>query len=227
MKFDKRNKTLEKRGFYIALCVCLIALTALVWNVAEKDEETPQITTSSQPSSKVTENVAEVVSDVPYDDASSVAEKEESNLDVASEDSESSMEQTPFFILPVGGEIAKSFNSKTPQYSETYKDWRLHLGIDIKGDIGTAVMSSGFGKVTKIYEDTMWGTVVEISHGGDLVGIYCGLNGKPTVNEGDEVEAGEQIGTIDTIPCEGVDAPHLHFAMKKNGQWVDPQEYIG
>ena len=227
MKFDKRNKMFEKRGFYVALCVCLIALTALCWNIADKGEETPQVTTSSQIPSKITENVAEVVSDVPYDNVSSTPEKVESEESTSSIESEPSMEQTPFFILPVGGEIVKSFNTKTPQYSETYKDWRLHLGIDIKGEVGTAVMSSGFGKVTKIYKDTMWGTVVEISHGGDLVGIYCGLNGKPTVSEGDEVEAGQQIGTIDTIPCEGVDAPHLHFAMKKNDQWVDPQEYIG
>lgn len=227
MKFEKRNKILEKRGFYIALCVCLIALTALSWNLMDEEEEGTEITPESSVSSSVTENVAEVVSGVPYDNVSSTAEKEETVSNATSEDSESSMEQTPFFVMPVGGEIVKSFNAKTPQYSETYKDWRLHLGLDINGSIGTAVMSSGFGVVTKIYKDTMWGTVVEISHGGDLVGIYCGLNGKPTVNEGDEVEPGQQIGTIDTIPCEGVEAPHLHFAMKKNDEWVDPQEYIG
>ena len=228
MKFDKKSKTLEKRGFYIALCVCLIALTALCWNVVDNGEEEVKLPPESSVSSSVTENVAEVVSGVPYDDVSSALEDEQTTSDTASEeDNESSMEQTPFFVMPVGGEISKSFNAKTPQYSETYKDWRLHLGADIKGNIGTAVMSSGFGKVTKIYKDTMWGTVVEISHGGDLVGIYCGLNGKPTVNEGDEVEAGQQIGTIDTIPCEGVEEPHLHFAMKKNNQWVDPIEYIG
>ncbi len=233
MKFEKHNKMVEKRGFYIALCVCLIALTALCWNVADNNDEDTQITPESNVSSSITENVAEVVSGVPYDNASSKAEKEKEEIvsNTASsnivENSESSMEQTPFFILPVGGEISKSFNAKTPQYSETYKDWRLHLGVDIKGSVGTAVMSSGFGKVSKIYKDTMWGNVVEISHGGGIVGIYCGINGKPTVKEGDEVEAGQQIGTIDTIPCEGVEAPHLHFAMKKNDEWVDPIEYIG
>ena len=78
MKFDKRNKMFEKRGFYVALCVCLIALTALCWNIADKGEETPQVTTSSQIPSKITENVAEVVSDVPYDNVSSTPEKVES-----------------------------------------------------------------------------------------------------------------------------------------------------
>ncbi len=225
MKFDKRNKMFEKRGFYTALCVCLVALTALVWNVTDKGEERIETLPESTSSSKVAEDVAEVVSGVPYDKEQSV--KEDISSNITSQESESSMEQTPFFVLPVGGEISKNFNAKTPQYSETYKDWRLHLGVDIKGTIGTAVMSSGFGEVTKVYTDTMWGNVVEISHGGDLVGIYCGLNSKPTVKEGDEVEPGQQIGTIDTIPCEGVDEPHLHFAMRKNDQWVDPIEYIG
>jgi murein DD-endopeptidase MepM/ murein hydrolase activator NlpD len=31
----------------------------------------------------------------------------------------------------------------------------------------------------------------------------------------------------DTAECEAAELSHLHFALKKNGSWIDPIEYIG
>ena len=184
------------------------------------------VTTPSSTVSKAesTENVAEIVSNVPYD------KKEVSTVSAPtvseSENSTSSAPTAPFFVLPVGGIVTKEYDEKTPQYSETYKDWRLHLGIDITAETGTAVYSSASGEVTKIYDDAMWGKVVEISHGGGIVGIYCGLNKNVPVNEGDQIEPGQQIGSIYSVPCEAVEPAHIHFAMKLDGKWVNPTDYM-
>lgn len=225
MKQEKQANLLGKKGFYAVLCICLLGVSVLSWSTVNRYGDDTKNQTQSSTVEESTQNVAEVVSNIPYE--SSSPQKEEPKETQSKTEEQSEVEQTPFFVMPLGGTITKGFNAKTPQYSETYKDWRLHTGIDIKGDKGTAVMSSGFGVVTKIYKDAVWGTVVEISHGGDLLGVYCGLNGQPTVKEGDEVEPGQQIGAIDTIPCEVVEEPHLHFGMKKNDKWVDPMEYIG
>ena len=43
-----------------------------------------------------------------------------------------------------------------------------------------------------------------------------------SVKEGDEVNAGEVIGAVgDTAQAEVAELSHLHFGLKKNGQWID------
>lgn len=49
----------------------------------------------------------------------------------------------------------------------------------------------------------------------------------PAVHEGDEVAAREQIGAVGQIPCELSLEDHLHFAVQKDGKWVDPLSSLG
>ena len=53
------------------------------------------------------------------------------------------------------------------------------------------------------------------------------LSKEMSVKEGDEVNAGEVIGSVgDTAQAEAAELSHLHFGLKKNGQWIDPIEFI-
>ena len=122
----------------------------------------------------------------------------------------------------MGGKILKDFDDRNLQYSETYKDWRLHLALDIAADKGTAVFSASRGTVEDIYEDSLLGTVVKIDHQNGLVAYYCGLNSSPSVKKGQEVEPGYQLGAIAEIPCESVEQTHLHFVMEQDGTPVSP-----
>ena len=45
---------------------------------------------------------------------------------------------------------------------------------------------------------------------------------------GDEVKAGDVIGTLgETNLAEIGENSHLHFAMKKDGKFIDPKEKLG
>ena len=47
------------------------------------------------------------------------------------------------------------------------------------------------------------------------------------VKEGDTVNSGDVIGSIgDTAEIEAAEPSHLHFALKRNGEWIDPVGYI-
>ena len=83
------------------------------------------------------------------------------------------------------------------------------------------------GTVTKVYEDQMLGACVIIDHGSGLEGYYCNLSKDIPVVEGQTVSAGTIIGTVgDTAEGEIKEASHLHFGLKKNGEWIDPIELI-
>ena len=45
----------------------------------------------------------------------------------------------PTFVLPVNGKLGASHDPTTQVFSDTMKDWRVHLGIDIQAKTGHAV----------------------------------------------------------------------------------------
>ena len=73
----------------------------------------------------------------------------------------------------------------------------------------------------------MMGTTVVIDHGDGCQTTYANLQAQPAVEAGDTVSAGQIIGTVgSTAAAESAQAPHLHFAVAKDGDAVDPEEFL-
>lgn len=81
-------------------------------------------------------------------------------------------------MLPLGNEVLKAFSGGQPVYSETMKDWRTHNGTDFKGEIGAEVKAAADGTILKVENDPLWGGVIEIDHGFNIVSRYCGVTAK-------------------------------------------------
>ena len=233
IKFDDNKSIIKNKTFYIALVICLVALGLSSYAAVTRINQNSNISQSvpESPSSTVSFSaVDQTVSNVSYPEESSPSEDETSSVITATdspvEDDSVLVGAAPFFTLPVAGEMIKEYDAKALQYSETYKDWRLHLGIDFAGEKGSPVYSCAQGIVEEVYKDSSLGTVVAIDHGQGIMAFYCGLNTKPLVKTGEQVESGKQIGVIDTIPTECVEQPHLHFYMEKDGQPISPLEII-
>lgn len=66
-----------------------------------------------------------------------------------------------------------------------------------------------------------------IDHGDGIIGHYYNLAKAMTVIEGDEVDSGEVIGAVgDSAEIEAAEPSHLHFGIKRNGEWIDPITFI-
>lgn len=132
-----------------------------------------------------------------------------------------------YYTLPFGADIINDYNETAPIYNATMGDWRTHPAVDFKGTEGGQVIAISYGKVTAIYDDALYGTIVEIDHGNEVIARYCGLNTDALqVKKGDAVNGGALIGYIDTVPCEKTDTPHLHFEITYKGKFVDPIELM-
>jgi murein DD-endopeptidase MepM/ murein hydrolase activator NlpD len=106
-------------------------------------------------------------------------------------------------------------------------DWRTHDGIDIKGLLGTKVMAAADGTVTDVFNDDLIGTTVIIDHGNGLKSIYANLAKTPPIKTGDKVAMGAVIGSVgDTALGETSEVSHIHFAITKNNEPVDPFNYL-
>ena len=126
-------------------------------------------------------------------------------------------------VRPLNGEIINEFSDGELVKSRTLNVWKTHDGVDIAGALDEKVKSMSSGTVTKVYEDQMMGSCVVIEHGNGLEGYYCNLSKDIPVVEGQKVSAGTIVGMVgDTAESEISEPSHLHFAVKKNGEWIDP-----
>ena len=132
---------------------------------------------------------------------------------------------TPYtgeYSLPFGTDILRDYSDGELVYMPTLDDWRSHDGVDFGGALGNEIIAIQDGKVLSVNKDELWGNVVEIDHGNGLVARYCGLDKSGLPKKGDEVKRDKVIGKLGEIPCEAMDAPHLHFEIRVNGKIVDP-----
>ena len=104
---------------------------------------------------------------------------------------------------------------------------RIHQGLDLLADVGTAVCAAKSGKVISATQNKGLGKYVIIRHRGNIITIYGHLS-NIFVRKDDYVRQGQAIGSVGkTGNARAADMlPHLHFEIRKNGVPLDPLEYI-
>ena len=127
---------------------------------------------------------------------------------------------TGYYLLPLNSEIIKDYSDGEIVLSETMGDWRTHDGIDISGKQGENVIAVQDGRVISVNEDPLWGCTVRIKHGNGLTAEYRGV--KSSLHKDDKVNQGEVIGTLDTIPIESKQPPHVHLETYVDDKLVSP-----
>ncbi len=96
-----------------------------------------------------------------------------------------------------------------------------HNGVDFGASAGTPVFASGPGTVSHASDSGPCGNMVQIEHEKGLSTAYCHLSRfVPGLHSGQHVEARQLVGYVgQTGRATG---PHLHFAVKRGGVFVDP-----
>lgn len=124
-------------------------------------------------------------------------------------------------ILPVkNGRATSGFGFRM---HPIYKTIRKHSGLDISNKIGTPIIATGDGVVSKVDSDRKSGIYVKINHGFGFETTYAHLN-STSMKRGIRVKRGQVIGRMGNT---GVSTgSHVHYEIKKNGKAVNPISYI-
>lgn len=133
------------------------------------------------------------------------------------------------YVYPVNGPINSRFGlRRDPINGNT----RHHGGVDFRVPTGTRVSSIRGGRVIAVKNNCRvgnrrcgsgWGNHVIVDHGNGIVSVYAHLQSS-SVKRGDRVTQGQQIARSgNTGRSTG---PHLHFEIQRNGQKVNPLNYI-
>ena len=100
---------------------------------------------------------------------------------------------------------------------------REHEGIDFVAAEGTDIKAAADGVVYETGFSAEYGNYVVLLHiNGDMT-YYCYCQGV-TVKKDDQVERGDKIATVGSSGRST--GPHLHFALSRNGFFVNPEEYM-
>ena len=233
---ERLGTVLEEKGFYIALLLCAAALGIsgyhLLTDGSSAQAEAPvvepvTVTVRPTPAERSVTPQKPQVSATPRPTArprpSATAAPSPSPLQTPDPEAAA----PAFSVRPVEGEVLTPFSTDTLTYSQTMGDWRTHEGLDLTAELGTPVAAAAEGTVRAVQQDELMGTIVTVEHTGGLVSVYANLSTEPVVESGNQVQAGDVLGTVGgTAAAESADEPHLHFALLKDGQPVDPADYL-
>ncbi|WP_242826142.1 M23 family metallopeptidase [Butyrivibrio sp. VCB2006] len=165
-----------------------------------------------------------VVALVSYTDNSEVSreiEKEEVTYQAVPKIVERGTIVPPTYIKPIsGGRLSSGFGRRSAptKGASTY-----HKGVDWATPVGTAVVASSSGTVTRAGWGSGYGYCVYIKHADGRETRYGHLS-KVLVSVGQKVSQGQKIALSGNT---GVSTgPHLHFEILINGSQVNPLNYL-
>ncbi|OLF04992.1 peptidase [Actinophytocola xinjiangensis] len=107
----------------------------------------------------------------------------------------------PKFVRPAEGRLTSGYGAR----------WgTTHYGLDIANRMGTPLVSAADGVVIEAGPASGFGLWVRIEHADGTVTVYGHMD-TITVNEGETVQAGDQIATMGSRGYST--GPHLHFEV--------------
>jgi murein DD-endopeptidase MepM/ murein hydrolase activator NlpD len=98
-----------------------------------------------------------------------------------------------------------------------------HQGTDLDGEIGEPAYAANDGVVVMTRECFGSGNTVIIHHGAGLFTTYFHLS-RIDVKKGDKIKQGDPVGLVGKTGR--VTGPHLHWGVKIDGRWVDPESLL-
>jgi len=228
---DKQSRLLKLLGIYMAVVLLIFAIVIPFLGPTDKEEavqgtllpdtKTPVAGTVPVVGPAITASSVTTASVSPMDDAleTTKAQSPSSKQEVI-EQSEVNLSK---IIWPIKGEVSQKFGMV---YSLTYSDYRFHNGIDIQVKRGSDIVAIMPGKVIKVETTKNNGTVIVVEHGTGWMSTYAHLEDS-FIKVATTVKRGQVLGSVGQPGLsEVLDGPHLHLTLTKDGQAVNPLDYL-
>jgi murein DD-endopeptidase MepM/ murein hydrolase activator NlpD len=124
------------------------------------------------------------------------------------------------FDAPAQAEVSGVFGS-----ARTFNGVKKsqHTGLDFRVTTGTPIFATNSGTVVLARPLYFEGNCVMIDHGQGLLTMYLHLS-EFKVKEGDAVKKGQILGL--SGGTGRATAPHLHFAVRWRGEYLDPRTLL-
>lgn len=131
------------------------------------------------------------------------------------------------FSWPLEGNISMEYAKDKLIYSKTLDEWITHNGIDIEGEEASPVKAVADGKVKDIKLDPRYGNTIIIEHESGYVSIYSNLTTTDLVKINKTISKGDIISGVGKgYGFESEENPHVHYELLKDGNNVNPLDFL-
>lgn len=253
MNKNERPSFLKGRGAAVGIVICFVAVIALVgvytFNNYQKDID-EQMAKAEKQADELTEDKTEetTADDIVLPEAEDKQDGTETADDVAygttdgqdSADSGSAggaettdtdtsgvwFSEDSVLTWPASGAVIMGYSMDQTVFFQTLEQYKYNPAMIIGGEVGETITASAAGIVTNIEETAQTGTTVSLDMGNGYTAVYGQLTDVP-LSTGDYVNAGEMIGNLsEPTKYYSVEGPNLYFEILKDGEPVDPMNFM-
>lgn len=245
---EKKSPSQKKRGATVAAVLCFVAAIAIVGTYTLNDYKKTQQDELAR--AEETNDTEEKAGEETSQEANNQAVKEEETTQTDTEeknDSDSTngsegddtntvqttatgsnlnFSEDSLLLWPVDGTVLMSYSMDKTVYFSTLDQYKYNPAMIISGAEGDQVISAAPGIVKSIDVTAQTGTTVNVDLGNGYELFYGQLKEVP-VKVGDYVEAKTVLGYV-SQPTKyySVEGCNVYFEMRKDGQPVNPVEYM-
>ncbi len=249
---NKRQRPAKKRkGATAAVVVCFVAAIAIVgtytfrdYRKTQEEQQLAQAEETDDTKEEKTEEPTEtanndlVINTTENDDKQDVNDNSDDTADGAAANENQNSQTTAGsgtsvhftedsqLLWPVDGNILMNYSMDKTVYFSTLDQYKYNPALVISGAEGDQVISAAPGIIKSIDVSAETGTTVNVDIGNGYELFYGQLKEVP-VKVGDYVEAKSVLGYI-SQPTKyySVEGSNVYFEMRKDGQPVNPMEYL-
>ena len=129
-------------------------------------------------------------------------------------------------IWPVEDNVILNYSMDKTVYFATLDQYKYNPALIIAGAVGKEVQAAADGKVTSIKTDAQTGVTITVDLGDGYEAIYGQLD-EVCVSQGELIYQGELIAYMgEPTKYYSVEGPNLYFQMLKDGQPINPMEFV-
>lgn len=244
----------KNRGATVAAVLCFVAAIAIVGTYtfkdykamkneqllakqekmkAEKEQEPLEETSTDLIINDLQEKVEETNLENETQEADDTTENGQADTDsglqsqaAAGKTKAVSFNSDSKLLWPVNGNILMSYSMDKTVYFSTLDQYKYNPALVIAGAEGDQVISAAPGIVKSIDQSAETGLTVNVDIGSGYELFYGQLKEVP-VKVGDHVEAKTVLGYVsEPTKYYSVEGSNVYFEMRKDGQPVNPMEYL-
>lgn len=249
MNRNEKPSLLKGKGVAVGIVICFVAVIAIAgaytFNNYQKqiDEQVAKAEKQAEELAKETEETN--TNDIVLPEEKDAAQEEESETEtpeeIQTEESDNNTDETAvtgdntsgvwfsedsILEWPASGAVIMGYSMDQTVFFQTLEQYKYNPALIVGGEVGETIGASAAGIVTNIEQTAQTGTTVTLDMGNGYSAVYGQLKEVP-VSVGDYVGTGETVGYLsEPTKYYSVEGPNLYFEVLKDGEPVDPTNYM-
>ena len=250
MNKNEKPSLLKGKGAAVGIVICFVAVIALVGaytfsnykkdmneQMAKAEEQAQQLTEDETEETTADDIVlpeADDETDSTEDEVQS-AEQDDGEIDNGASGEQATagtdtsgvwFTEESTLTWPASGAVIMGYSMDQTVFFQTLEQYKYNPAMIISGEVGESINAFAAGIVTDIEETAQTGTTVTLDMGNGYSAVY-GQLADVGLSIGDYINAGETIGTLkEPTKYYSVEGPNLYFQVLKDGEPVDPMNFM-